>query len=56
MYFALIFHPIITMRCFSEEYQNGTLELMLAYGVSETNFVLAKFLFSNHRSGLDDCG
>ena len=24
---------------------NGTLELMLAYGVSETNFVLAKFLF-----------
>jgi len=41
----LFFTPIITMRCFSEEYQNGTLELMLAYGVSETNFVLAKFLF-----------
>lgn len=41
----LFFTPIITMRCFSEEYRNGTLELFLVYGVSEFDFVLAKFLF-----------
>ena len=41
----LFFTPIITMRCFSEEYRNGTLELFLAYGVNECDFVAAKFLF-----------
>ena len=41
----LFFTPIITMRCFSEEYRNGTLELFFAYGVSELDFVLAKSLF-----------
>ena len=41
----LFFTPIITMRCFSEEYRNGTLELFLAYGVNECEFVAAKFLF-----------
>ena len=41
----LFFTPIITMRSFSEEFRNGTLELLLAYGVREIDFVLAKFLF-----------
>ena len=41
----LFFTPIITMRCFSEEYRNGTLELFLAYGVREFDIVMAKFLF-----------
>jgi ABC-2 type transport system permease protein len=36
--------PAITMRLFSEEFKNGTLELLLTYPVSDTAIVVGKFL------------
>jgi ABC-2 type transport system permease protein len=36
--------PAITMRLFSEEFKNGTLELLLTYPVSDTAIVIGKFL------------
>ncbi len=39
----LVFVPALTMRIFSEEKRNNTLEVLLTLPVSETQIVLAKF-------------
>ena len=45
MGFMLIFlAPIITMRLFSEEKMNGTMELLMTAPVSNTSIVLGKYL------------
>ena len=36
--------PILTMRTMSEEYKQGTFELLLSYPVSEAQVVIGKFL------------
>ena len=41
-----IFWPLVTMRLFSEERQQGTLEMLLALPVTDWEVVLGKFLAS----------
>jgi gliding motility-associated transport system permease protein len=42
----LFFIPAITMRTFSEEFRNGTIEIIVTHPVSRGKLVLAKFLSS----------
>jgi len=42
-WFLLVFIPSITMRSFSEEKKNNTIEILLTLPYSETQIVLAKF-------------
>ena len=40
----LVFIPAICMRMFSEEYQNGTIELLLTKPISISEIIISKFL------------
>ena len=42
----LFFIPAITMRTFSEEFRNGTIEIIATHPISREKIVLAKFLSS----------
>jgi len=42
----LFFIPALTMRSFSEEFKNGTIEIIVTHPVSRGRLVLAKFLSS----------
>jgi ABC-2 type transport system permease protein len=40
----LFFIPALTMRTFSEEFRNGTIEILVTHPISREKLVLAKFL------------
>ncbi len=40
----LFFIPALTMRAFSEEFRNGTIEILVTHPVSREKLVMAKFL------------
>ncbi len=41
----MIYTPAISMKTFSEEYKNGTIELLLSKPISNFKIVLSKYLF-----------
>jgi len=44
--FYLFFIPALTMRTFSEEFRNGTIEIIVTHPVSRVKLVLSKFFSS----------